>query len=88
MAAKNPVRKVTLDLCPPERIEESITLKINMDKYLVDILKRINTDKPTRNRNWTFVTAVLLTESIREAMIDYSTKNFKGNTNLDSGVLH
>jgi hypothetical protein len=88
MASKSITNRVTLDLCTDEKITETITLKINLDKYLVDLLKRINKSKPTRNKNWACVAAVLFTEAMREAMIDYAHDNFKGNTNAHSNLVN
>jgi hypothetical protein len=86
--AKNPTRRVTLDLCPQADSTESITLKINLDKYLVSMLKNINRGKPTKNKDWYCVAAVLFTEAMREAMLEYATNSFKGNSESKSNLVH
>jgi hypothetical protein len=87
-ASRKPSNKVTLDLCSSEKMTESIVLKINLDSHLVDLLKRINKNKPTKNKNWACVAAILFTEAMREAMIDYAHDNFKGNTNTSSNFMN
>jgi len=87
MATKNKIanRKVELDLCPPEQVTETITLTINLDEYIVDMMKNINRFKPTRNKKWQCVAAVIFTEAMRQSMIEYS-KSFKGNTRSSNAI--